>query len=147
MLCLQSSLTGRHQVLELIFQYVPCHLRKLCFVPIFLTLHPASKIQALCSSTGYGDELVWAAIWLHKATFKQSYLDDAIAKYDEFKLASVDTTKGVTYDNKILAIQVFFQFERCVKDIFCTVCDVTESKSIAAYFKERTNQGCQFGFF
>lgn len=57
-------------------------------------------------SSGFGDELVWAAIWLHKASHKQSYLDDAVAKYKEFGLDKLSTEKGFTYDNKILAVQV-----------------------------------------
>ncbi|MFC6755329.1 glycoside hydrolase family 9 protein, partial [Halorubrum tibetense] len=34
------------------------------------------------SWSGYNDELVWSAIWLHRATGEQSYLDAAVAAYD-----------------------------------------------------------------
>ncbi|XP_076803960.1 uncharacterized protein LOC143448219 isoform X1 [Clavelina lepadiformis] len=62
--------------------------------------------RAYYPSSDYGDELVWAALWLHKATHEKSYLDDAIVKYDEFRLAKQNTDKGLNYDNKILAVQV-----------------------------------------
>ncbi|KAK9803902.1 hypothetical protein WJX72_003331 [[Myrmecia] bisecta] len=44
-------------------------------------------------SSGYVDDLAWAAIWLHKASKLPSYLDDAIAYYDQYeKLSAVNTT-------------------------------------------------------
>ncbi|XP_006824236.1 endoglucanase A-like [Saccoglossus kowalevskii] len=38
------------------------------------------------TSGAYGDELAWAAVWLHLATGEQSYLDDAMEFYEEFEL-------------------------------------------------------------
>ncbi|KAK3152154.1 hypothetical protein QOZ80_2BG0155150 [Eleusine coracana subsp. coracana] len=36
------------------------------------------------SGSGYGDELLWAALWLHRATGRKEYLDYAVANADEF---------------------------------------------------------------
>ncbi|KAL6888504.1 hypothetical protein ACP4OV_009530 [Aristida adscensionis] len=36
------------------------------------------------SSSGYHDELLWAALWLHRATGRRDYLDYAIDNADEF---------------------------------------------------------------
>ncbi|KAL6629155.1 hypothetical protein ACP70R_028920 [Stipagrostis hirtigluma subsp. patula] len=36
------------------------------------------------SGSGYYDELLWAALWLHRATGRRDYLDYALANADEF---------------------------------------------------------------
>ncbi|TVU05820.1 hypothetical protein EJB05_49004, partial [Eragrostis curvula] len=36
------------------------------------------------SVSGYGDEMLWAALWLHRATGKAEYLDYAVYMADEF---------------------------------------------------------------
>uniref|UniRef100_A0A0A9CSW7 Endoglucanase n=1 Tax=Arundo donax TaxID=35708 RepID=A0A0A9CSW7_ARUDO len=36
------------------------------------------------SSSGYKDELLWAALWLHRATGRRDYLDYALANADDF---------------------------------------------------------------
>ncbi|XP_062218219.1 endoglucanase 5-like [Phragmites australis] len=36
------------------------------------------------SSSGYQDELLWAALWLHRATGRRDYLDYALANADDF---------------------------------------------------------------
>ncbi|XP_066351482.1 endoglucanase 21-like [Miscanthus floridulus] len=36
------------------------------------------------SVSGYGDEMLWAALWLHRATMRTEYLDYAVAMADEF---------------------------------------------------------------
>lgn len=41
----------------------------------------ATTVQRLYKSTGYIDELAWAAAWLYKATGSQAYLADARAYY------------------------------------------------------------------
>lgn len=38
-------------------------------------------VQSLYKSTGYIDELAWAAAWLYKATGSQKYLTDARTYY------------------------------------------------------------------
>jgi hypothetical protein len=42
----------------------------------------ASRYYA--SFSGYGDEMLWAALWLHRATGKLEYLDYAVDMADEF---------------------------------------------------------------
>lgn len=41
----------------------------------------------LYKSTGYIDELAWAAAWLYKATGTASYLDDARTYYSMVRVA------------------------------------------------------------
>ncbi|CAL4998829.1 unnamed protein product [Urochloa decumbens] len=36
------------------------------------------------SVSGYGDEMLWAALWLHRATGREEYLDYAVDMADEF---------------------------------------------------------------
>ena len=36
------------------------------------------------SSSGYQDELLWAALWLHRATGRRDYLDYTLANADDF---------------------------------------------------------------
>jgi len=42
--------------------------------------------SAYRSWSGYDDELVWAAIWLYRATKEGAYLQDAVKMYNEFRL-------------------------------------------------------------
>jgi len=55
------------------------------------------------SYSGYKDELVWAAIWLYKATKEAQYLDKAKSMYDEFDMNGKDTTI-FSWDDKTAAI-------------------------------------------
>lgn len=54
------------------------------------------------SWSGYKDELVWAAIWLYKATKEEKYLKKAKSMYNEFNL---DGSKDVlSWDNKKVGV-------------------------------------------
>ena len=44
---------------------------------------PPMLAQMLYASTGYVDELAWAAAWLFKATGNQKYLTDARSYYSK----------------------------------------------------------------
>ena len=58
------------------------------------------------SGTGalfYFDELIWAALWLHKATGKQEYLRKAEQIYDQKGLGYVYKW-GASWENKVLGI-------------------------------------------
>lgn len=58
----------------------------------------------------YGDELVWAAIWLHRATGNITYLEEAKQYYEQFELAK-EKTNSFSYDKKQIGLQVnIFQF-------------------------------------
>ncbi|BBM04020.1 glycoside hydrolase family 9 protein [Microbulbifer sp. GL-2] len=46
------------------------------------------------SWSGYKDELVWSAIWLHRATGDQSYLDSAIANYENLSNEGQSSVKA-----------------------------------------------------
>ncbi|MEU4567637.1 glycoside hydrolase family 9 protein [Micromonospora sp. NPDC023956] len=56
------------------------------------------------SWSGYQDELVWGAIWLHRATGEASYLAKAEAEYDKLGNENQSTTKSykwtIAWDNK-----------------------------------------------
>nr|AOV94256.1 cellulase [Antipaluria urichi] len=56
------------------------------------------------SFNGYGDELVWAAAWLAKATNDQSYLDKANDLYEEFSIASLKTL-NLSWGDKTAGIE------------------------------------------
>jgi len=67
------------------------------------------ELKIIFRSSDYGDELVWAALWLYRATQEDRYLDEAINKFDEFRLSRQSLDRGFDYDNKILGIMVCFQ--------------------------------------
>lgn len=56
------------------------------------------------SSSGYGDELAWAAIWLYRATLNVTYLNDAKAFYNQYGLTSA--VGDFSWDNKAAGVQV-----------------------------------------
>ena len=59
----------------------------------------------LCSSwSGYGDELVWAAAWLAKATGDSQYLATAESLFDELGLGYTPTE--FSWDNKVAGVQI-----------------------------------------
>ncbi|KAB0791627.1 hypothetical protein PPYR_03427 [Photinus pyralis] len=60
--------------------------------------------KAFYQSTGFGDELTWAAIWLYKATLDQKYLQDAELFYKNFKLKG--RPNEFHHTNKVAGIQV-----------------------------------------
>jgi len=55
------------------------------------------------SWSGYNDELVWASIWLYKATKDDKYLDKANSMYNEFNMNGKDTTV-FSWDDKTAAV-------------------------------------------
>ncbi|EFN64446.1 Endoglucanase B, partial [Camponotus floridanus] len=56
------------------------------------------------NNTDYGDELAWAAIWLHKAEPHFDYLNDAENHYQDFHLEK--RPNEFFYNNKIAGVQV-----------------------------------------
>ncbi|KRT85487.1 hypothetical protein AMK59_2656 [Oryctes borbonicus] len=72
---------------------------------------------------GYGDELTWSAIWLHKATGEKKYLKKAISFYETFRLK--ERPNEFYYNKKVAAFiggsyqeQRVSQRGRCVLQIF-----------------------------
>ena len=59
----------------------------------------------LCRSwSGYQDELIWSALWMHKATNEDEYLEKAKSMYTEFDFSG---KYGVpSWDDKSASIQV-----------------------------------------
>jgi len=75
------------------------------------------------SWSGYKDELVWAALWLHKATGEQTYLDKAQTWYDQFGIG----TGWFSWDDKGVGVQVLmaeaFPNEPKYKNAIASYCD------------------------
>ncbi len=64
------------------------HTHKLTELPLFT-----------CRSwSGYGDELLWGALWLYRATEDKSYLTKAQAAWDEFGLG--EGAEQFSWDDK-----------------------------------------------
>lgn len=59
------------------------------------------------SSSFFGDELVWAALWLHKATNNVTFLNEAEEMYEKYEL-NKEELKTLSFDEKIVGIQVMF---------------------------------------
>ena len=58
----------------------------------------------ICRSSGYEDELIWAAAWLYKATLTPSYLTYATTRYSS-KGYSWDT-ETLSWDHKVAGIKI-----------------------------------------
>ncbi|CAI9116914.1 OLC1v1018204C1 [Oldenlandia corymbosa var. corymbosa] len=63
------------------------------------------EVQTYYNSTGYGDELLWAASWLYHATKDQSYYDYVTEKNGE-KFANFGSPTWFSWDNKLAGTQV-----------------------------------------
>ncbi|XP_062022739.1 endoglucanase 10-like [Rosa rugosa] len=61
-------------------------------------------VQKFYNSTGYGDELLWAAGWLYHATGDKTYLDFVTGDGQEF--AEFDKPSWFSWDNKLAGAQV-----------------------------------------
>ncbi|KDR10771.1 hypothetical protein L798_15338, partial [Zootermopsis nevadensis] len=60
--------------------------------------------QSFYASGDYKDELVWAAVWLYRATNDNTYLTKAEQLYNDFGLGNWNG--GFTWDQKISGVQV-----------------------------------------
>merc|ERR1712165_204333 len=56
------------------------------------------------SWSGYNDELVWGALWLHKATGDASYLTKAKQYYSDFELEYINEV--FSWDDKVAGVKV-----------------------------------------
>lgn len=63
------------------------------------------QVQKYYNSTGYGDELLWAAGWLYHATRNQTYLDFVTGKNGE-EFADWGNPTWFSWDNKLAGAQV-----------------------------------------
>ncbi|XXG40257.1 hypothetical protein AAC387_Pa01g1025 [Persea americana] len=63
------------------------------------------KVQKYYNSTGYTDELLWAAAWLYHATGDESYLS-YVALENGYKFANWGRTSWFSWDNKLAGTQV-----------------------------------------
>ncbi|XP_069954651.1 endoglucanase E-4-like [Cherax quadricarinatus] len=59
------------------------------------------------STSGYGDELVWAGLWLYRATEDASYLTRARGHWDEFSLQSSEA-QLFYWDDKMAGVYALF---------------------------------------
>ncbi|CAL5384756.1 unnamed protein product [Camellia sinensis] len=67
--------------------------------------HSIPEVQKFYNSTGYGDELLWAASWLYHATGDQSYFDYVTGKNGK-AFAKWGTPTWFSWDNKLAGTQV-----------------------------------------
>lgn len=64
------------------------------------------EVRTFYNSTGYGDELLWAAGWLYHATGDKSYFDYVTGKNgDDF--ANWGSPTWFSWDNKLAGAQVY----------------------------------------
>lgn len=63
------------------------------------------QVQKFYNSTGYGDELLWAAAWLYHATAEQLYLDFVTGKNAD-RYADWGNPTWFSWDNKLPGAQV-----------------------------------------
>lgn len=54
-------------------------------------------------SSGYGDELTWAAVWIYKATEENKYLEQAEIFYSTFRLK--ERPNEFFYNKKVAGLQ------------------------------------------
>ncbi|XP_030527371.2 endoglucanase 2-like [Rhodamnia argentea] len=62
------------------------------------------EVQTYYNSTGYGDELLWAASWLYHATGDQSYLEYVVQNGNKY--AKFGSPTWFCWDNKLAGTQV-----------------------------------------
>ncbi|CAJ0841219.1 13533_t:CDS:10 [Entrophospora sp. SA101] len=63
-----------------------------------------SEAKDFYSSSGFGDELVWASLWLYRATKTQDYMNNAINYFDTYSLGGLN--KVINWDDKTGACYV-----------------------------------------
>jgi len=98
--------------------YLPTYIAKEhhITIPIFIAARLSNLTFLTISyrSSGYKDELVWAAAWLYRATNDNTYLDTAESLYNEFGLGS--ESGWLDWDDKVSGVQV-----RYVKEFIFTI--------------------------
>lgn len=65
------------------------------------------QVQNYYNSTGYGDELLWAASWLYHATGDKSYLRYVTGQNGK-DFADWESPTWFSWDNKLAGVQVYF---------------------------------------
>uniref|UniRef100_A0A1J3J794 Endoglucanase n=1 Tax=Noccaea caerulescens TaxID=107243 RepID=A0A1J3J794_NOCCA len=83
------------------------------------------EVQGYYNSTGYGDELLWAASWLYHATEDKTYLDYVSKNGKEF--ASFGNPTWFSWDNKLAGTQVLLSRLLFFKK------DLSGSKGLGSY--------------
>lgn len=67
------------------------------------------EVQTYYNSTGYGDELLWAASWLYHATGDKSYLQYVTGQNGKL-FANWGSPTWFSWDNKLAGMQVYIIF-------------------------------------
>jgi len=75
-------------------------------IPIFIAARITNLTFLTISyrSSDYKDELVWAAVWLYRATNDNTYLNTAESLYEEFGLQYWNG--AFNWDNKVSGVEV-----------------------------------------
>lgn len=80
------------------------------------------EVQSFYNSTGYGDELLWAAGWLYHATGENSYFQFATGKTAE-TFGNWGNPTWFSWDNKLAGAQVrYFSQIYLIIDLY--ICDL-----------------------
>ena len=66
------------------------------------------EVEKFYKSSGYKDELVWAGLWLYRATGKYSYYETAKRRYYAWRFFSSSAASEFSWDNKIIGAQLLF---------------------------------------
>ncbi|KAK6125630.1 hypothetical protein DH2020_040628 [Rehmannia glutinosa] len=89
------------------------------------------QVQKFYNSSGYGDELLWAAAWLYHATRDESYLKYVTVEGNYF--ANWGTTTWLCWDDKLAGTQVLLS-----RVSFFGSKDVQDQESIALQLYRKT---------
>lgn len=76
------------------------------------------QVQKYYNSTGYGDELLWAATWLYHATGKQFYLKYVTEQIGK-EFASWGSPTWFSWDDKHAGTQAYFMIQCFYYFNFC----------------------------
>ncbi|XP_044260332.1 endoglucanase A-like isoform X1 [Tribolium madens] len=90
---------------------------------------PGAKIYY--ESTGYGDELTWAAIWLYKKTKDVKYIEQAETFYTKFRIK--DRPNEFFYNKKVAGIQLLLAEQTLRPEYISTIksfCDYTIKEQV-----------------
>ncbi|GER26599.1 endoglucanase [Striga asiatica] len=93
------------------------------------------EVQTYYNSTGYGDELLWAAGWLYHATSEGSYLEYVTGKNGE-DFANWGRPTWFSWDNKLAGAEKLKNYRKSAEAVMCNL--LPESPSATS---SRTKSG------
>lgn len=64
------------------------------------------EVSKFYKSSGYKDELVWAGLWLYRATGKTQYYETARKRYYAWRMFSSSSASEFSWDDKTIGVQL-----------------------------------------